>query len=176
MRGLMNKKSSFTSVDRDGETLEFTVGTKSCAPGFERVAGDRSCAPCPLGKYKSVYGESCSNCPAGKYGVATAQVSITSGCQNCPAGKFVGVEGASAISFCQVCEAGYYCPSDQVNSLSKGGSDSENPLLCAAGRYGVRHSQPQVALIVAPRDTTARPVRQSVDTSRAAAMPCALVG
>ena len=124
VRGFTNKISAFHSVDADDEVLAFTVWAKSCAPGHERAESDRSCVPCPQGKYKAGYGETCSNCVAGKYGIAAGQASAADGCQNCPAGKFLSAKGATSSVFCQDCDAGNYCPANQLNTHATGGSNT----------------------------------------------------
>lgn len=86
-----NKCAAGTYNSRTG--LKQASDCTPCPSGFYCLAGtiDPTLTPCPVGSY----------CPEGT-SVATGVI--------CPTGTFAASTGTKALSECEICTEGYYCP------------------------------------------------------------------
>lgn len=119
-----------------------------CAPGAYCPTGSASATACPAGSYckdyaASTYGGLCEagyyctagstkqnpqNCTAGHYCPAGASAPTP-----CPAGTYSYSLGASSISHCQACPAGYTCLTSGLVHYDSGNPSSTST--CPAGYY-----------------------------------------
>jgi hypothetical protein len=111
------------------------VSCVECSAGsYSSTQGKDTCDMCPSGRISGQGATSCSGCDAGKYPTSsTACAECEAGkystdgsvCESCPQGKSLATTGATALSFCSACNAGFYADSEGSASCSA----------CNAGKY-----------------------------------------
>ena len=113
-----------------------------CTPGHYCPGGQTFPLPCPAGTYNNLVGrdaqDDCLTCFAGRYCNSSTD---TPGCASCacpkghycaagvtepvacPWGSYTEEDGASSVSQCGSCWAGYYCPSGKCVKVGCDGVD-----------------------------------------------------